>query len=96
MLAAGMETAAQLGTRCGVPRQTAQRWLRMKEADLAGKMLLKVATAVGVRPTWLGSGCTPIRTLRNPDVERAVVILDSLNKKQREAWFLYAEKLAGK
>ena len=62
MLAAGMETPAQLAERCGgsFSRQTAAKWLKMKGLDLKAAHLLTLAKCLGVRMRWLADGTGPL------------------------------------
>ncbi len=95
MLAAGMDTPAQLGKVCDVSRQTASKWLAMEEAELSGARLEAIATKLRVRLRWLVTGIGVMRAgaMREPDSERAAALMDRMTRAQCDQWFAFGEEL---
>ena len=59
MAGAAIESAARLGKRCNVSRQTASAWIGLKEPDLNAKHLVTLARVLNVSPRFLLTGDVP-------------------------------------
>lgn len=95
MLAAGLETGAQLSERCGgkFSRQVATRWMRAAQPRISAEHLLIVADCLKVRMHWLMTGKGMARWDPDADWERALLVLDRLRPEERERWLACGEKM---
>lgn len=93
MLAAGMETPAQLGRLCGVNARTAERWLGLEDADLSAKTAYRVARCLKVRSSWLvaGEGEAPFSEAGTA----ARAIINRMSPTMARRWLALGRRMAG-
>jgi transcriptional regulator with XRE-family HTH domain len=91
MIAAGVETAGQLGAMCGISAATAGRYMTLAEADLSAKTAEKIARALNVRFGWLVTGLGPV-AFRQEAVD-ALVLLEQLSPRDVQKWLAHGRSL---
>jgi transcriptional regulator with XRE-family HTH domain len=97
MLAAGISTPMQLAKSCGVSRQTAAKWLKMREAHVSAIYMLKISECLHVRMRWLieGKGVAGWGLhAKEDELETALMILERLPPERLREWLACGEKLA--
>lgn len=98
MLAAGIETAAQLAERVGLPRQTVAAWLARKRPTVDAERLDKVARTLDVRLGWLvsGEGLLARRARYPEEVQKAASLMERMTQEQCDRWFAEGERILKK
>jgi hypothetical protein len=91
MFAAGVSTPAGLARTCNISRQTAVNWLAMREPDMKGTYLLKLAHCLSVRMRWLSEGKGPMAM--SPVLDELAELSTHMSPAQLEAWLEAGRKL---
>jgi transcriptional regulator with XRE-family HTH domain len=92
MLAAGINTAEQLGAMVGISARTAGRYMELEEADLSAKTAEKIARALNVRFGWLVTGLGPV-AFRQEALD-ALVILERLSPTKTRRWLAAGRRMS--
>lgn len=93
MLAAGIMTASELAKKCGVSRQTADRWLSLETADVSSPHLMTICSVLNTRSRWLVEKLPPV-TRHPPQVAEAAAIMAELSPAKLALWFRWGYRLA--
>jgi hypothetical protein len=92
MALAGVKNATQLAKACGVPRQTACRWLQTQEPRLTGAHLLTLSYCLHVRMRWLLTGQGTVLPLP-ADLEEVLTILADVPLNEQKKWLVSAARM---
>jgi transcriptional regulator with XRE-family HTH domain len=84
MLAAGVQTPAQLAAMCGINARTAGRYMRLEQADISAVTAEKIARALSVRLGWLITGLGPVAF--GQEALDALIIIEQLSRADAERW----------
>jgi len=99
MFAAGITSPALLARRCGVSRQSVEKWMKASKPRLSATHLLGLANCLHVRMRWLmtGDGIIPDWELheRDVDIDQAIRILDRLSQSKARDWLAAGRRLGG-
>jgi len=88
MLAAGIESGAELARRCGVTLAVVTGWLASDGESVSGRQLMVLRRVLRVRSSWLMDGEQPLsrRSSDSQEEAEALALLQSLDARKRRLW----------